>query len=76
MVSRCADWSHGTLVGDLKKESLTDIWHGEELKKIRLLHIAGKRRQIASCRDCDYMKGFSDITDLDNYSNILEDKYK
>lgn len=72
----CADWSHGTLVGDLKKESLIDIWHGEKLKAIRLMHIEGKRRQIASCCDCDYMKGFSDITDLDNYSNILMDKYK
>jgi radical SAM protein with 4Fe4S-binding SPASM domain len=72
----CADWSHGTLVGDLKEESLLDIWRGDKLKKIRLLHLTGNRRQIASCRNCDYMKGFADITDLDRYADILIEKYK
>ena len=34
----CVDWSHGTIVGDLNKESFYDVWNGEKLKNFRLLH--------------------------------------
>ena len=72
----CADWSHGTLVGDLKEENLLDIWNGEKLKSLRMLHLSGKREQIPSCCNCDYMKGFPEFTNLDRFSDTLIDKYK
>ena len=62
----CVDWSHGTIVGDLKKQSLIDIWSGDEMKQFRLLHLQGRRSEILACSNCDYMQGFSDITNLDN----------
>lgn len=62
----CVDWSHGTIVGDLKKSSLTDIWHGDKLREFRLKHLKGKRSEIHACSDCDYLQGLSETTNLDN----------
>lgn len=62
----CVDWSHGTVVGDLRKSSLTDIWHGNKLREFRLKHLRGKRSEIPACLDCDYMQGLAEITNLDN----------
>ena len=51
----CVDWSRKTKCGDVNKQSLQEIWHGDELKKLRLLHLGGRRTNIASCRNCKRM---------------------
>ena len=71
----CVDWSHGTVVGDLKESSLADIWHGSKLKEFRLKHLQGKRSEIPACAGCDYMKGFSENTNLDNVAHRLINLY-
>ena len=48
----CVDWSRGTLVGNVNENSLVDIWNGEPLKRIRRLHLDGKRSEISSCKNC------------------------
>lgn len=72
----CVDWSHGTVVGDLKESSLTDIWHGVKLKEFRLKHLQGKRSEIPACAGCDYIKGFPEHTDLDKTANRLINLYQ
>jgi len=67
----CVDWSHGTVVGDLKESSLSDIWNGVKLREFRLKHLRGKRSEIPACAGCDYIKGFSEITNLDNDTHRL-----
>ena len=61
----CVDWSHQTLVGDLKRERFLDIWNGEKLKQFRLLHLRNERHKIAPCENCHYMKGGTPLSDLD-----------
>ena len=63
----CVDWSHGTVVGNLKTESLDNIWNGEKLREFRILHLKGQRSKIGPCSNCDYIK------DKDKY-DLIDDK--
>ncbi len=71
----CVDWAMETVVGDLTKESLNDIWNGAEMKKFRLLHSNGNRAQIKACRNCHYLKGFPDHLYLDDKTSDLNKLY-
>lgn len=41
----CIDWAMLTTVGDLSKESLYDLWHGERLYEFRKMHLSGNRKK-------------------------------
>lgn len=69
----CVDWSRKTLCGDVHKQSLQAIWNGEELKRLRLLHLAGRRREIDSCRSCKRMP-LAECDRLDDYSDDIRKK--
>lgn len=49
------DWNHGTVVGNIKDESLSDIWFGPRLRAFRLMHVEGRRHENESCRNCKYL---------------------
>lgn len=50
----CADFFGEIMqLGDLKENSITEIWRGEQLQKVRKLHLEGKRNQISICRNCN-----------------------
>lgn len=46
------DWNKGSAVGDMTRESLGEIWHGERLRAFRRMHIEGRRAENPSCRNC------------------------
>lgn len=71
VVCCCVDWSRGTYVGNVKDESLYSIWHGNMLNDIRLKHLAGKRSELSSCRNCLRMP----IDDNDNLDNVTVEEY-
>jgi radical SAM protein with 4Fe4S-binding SPASM domain len=48
----CADQGGTTLLGDVRRQSIAEIWRGAELRRIREAHLAGQRRQIAMCDGC------------------------
>lgn len=52
----CADFPQSLLCGDVRKESLSQIWHGERLHMYRERHLSGKREQFALCRDCHTLR--------------------
>jgi radical SAM protein with 4Fe4S-binding SPASM domain len=62
----CVDWSHGTVVGNLKSESIEEVWNGKKLNEFRILHLKGQRSKIGPCSKCDYIK------DKDEYDFIDE----
>tara|TARA_B100000315_G_scaffold127921_1_gene117648 strand:+ start:20793 stop:21842 length:1050 start_codon:yes stop_codon:yes gene_type:complete len=72
----CADWSYGALIGDVKGESLANIWKGEKLQQFRLLHLRGERKNIKICSDCDVLTGAPMDSDLDAAATDLLEKYK
>lgn len=62
----CVDWSHDTVVGDVRQDSLVDIWRGERLRAFQLSHLRGQRETLKACRTCQYMQGYGSDSDLDD----------
>lgn len=71
-VSLCGnDWAYGTVVGNVKQQSLQEIWHGEALYEFRKTMLENRRREIPACADCYYLQIVPD--NLDAYAqNILK----
>jgi radical SAM protein with 4Fe4S-binding SPASM domain len=59
----CVDWSHSTIVGDLKYQSIQDIWNGAELFKFRKMHLEYRRSENRACADCQYLNTLQDNID-------------
>lgn len=71
----CVDWSHGTIVGDLKKESLYEVWNGPKLRKFRTLHLMKQKQKIPVCSKCQYIKGHHSFSHLDEDADFLLQKF-
>jgi len=71
----CVDWSFGTIVGDLRTQSLSEVWNGEALRRFRLTHLSGRRGEIPACADCQYMTGEGPNRDLDGQAERLLSLY-
>ena len=52
VVPCCRDLELKMALGNIKEKSLYDIWHGEEITRLRLLHIKGESDKIEACRYC------------------------
>ncbi len=69
----CVDWNNATKVGNLNEQSLFEIWHGEKIKDIRLMHLERRRHENPSCKYCT----MPDILPkTDNIDNIPEEKFE
>ncbi len=49
----CADMFSRSIVGDLKSNSITAIWNGPDLKKLRGQMVNRQRFEVPICQDCD-----------------------
>jgi len=65
----CVDWSLATLVGDLRTESLKELWEGERMYEFRKMHLTGNRHQNKACGDCHTIKGLPD--NIDAYADQI-----
>jgi len=64
------DWSRKLIIGDVKKESVKDIWNGEKLLNYQKMFLMKKRKQHSICGNCGQMThGMPD--DIDNFANEL-----
>jgi len=74
------DWKHHQIIGDLKNESLKNIWLGESLKGIQLAQLENKRDIYEMCKVCEVIKyGCYDNIDNDRetIANLIKNaKYK
>ena len=41
-------------LGNIKNESLAEIWNGERIINLRKMHLSGKRGDIELCKSCTY----------------------
>jgi radical SAM protein with 4Fe4S-binding SPASM domain len=72
-VSLCGnDWSHNTVVGDVNKESLVDIWRGRNLYEFRKMLLEGRRHENKACGDCYYLKIVPD--NIDSHRRMILEK--
>ncbi|MFC2051133.1 radical SAM/SPASM domain-containing protein [Chloroflexota bacterium] len=74
-VTQChSDYLEKNVLGDVKKQSLYEIWHGEPFKEVRKLHKTGRSLKLAPCRECSYRGEMEEVTvDVDGKKqNILK----
>lgn len=46
------DWGKEVLIGDVRTESALEIWTGEKLKALQVMHLEKKRDQVPFCAEC------------------------
>jgi radical SAM protein with 4Fe4S-binding SPASM domain len=49
----CDDWNHSTVLGNLKKQTIEEIWKGEKLNNIRKAHVKGEFWKVPLCSGCN-----------------------
>lgn len=50
-------WSYGALpVGDLRRQTLDQVWNSDEMVRLRSLHAQGRGAEIPACRDCSLVQ--------------------
>ena len=53
LVSSCfLDWGRKLLVGDVREQSLKDIWNSDALNALRHQHLEGRRKENPVCGSC------------------------
>ena len=70
-VSLCfLDWAHKLLLGNLREQSLKEIWQGEKLFQHQIAHLCRKRKGNSVCAQCGQLShGRPD--NIDPYVDIL-----
>lgn len=68
VVSCCVDWSRVNVIGNLQRESLSDIWRGKKLRKLQIEHLAGNKGMLEPCKDCS-MNDYCEVDNLDDYAD-------
>jgi radical SAM protein with 4Fe4S-binding SPASM domain len=59
----CVDWAKETVVGDLKTQTLAEVWRGERLREFQLAHLDRRRSEISACRNCTFLHTAPDNLD-------------
>jgi len=49
------DWGRKMIVGDVRQQSVKEIWNGKELKAFRKMFLEGERKNHPQCRNCGQM---------------------
>ena len=69
------DWSRKLIIGNVKRESVKDIWNGEKLLDYQKMFLMKKRKEHPVCSDCGQMShGLPD--DIDAYTDMLLERLK
>jgi radical SAM protein with 4Fe4S-binding SPASM domain len=74
-VSLCVqDWAHKLVVGDVRNESLLNIWRGKEINMHRIVHLEYRRKDNPICSICPVMK-HGVLDDIDKHASAIRDRY-
>ena len=68
----CADMFSQTVVGDLKSNSITEVWNGQKMKNYRDQMVGRKRFDVPICQDCDIHLSWHNLKEYyDSKGNFL-----
>jgi radical SAM protein with 4Fe4S-binding SPASM domain len=63
VVPCCVAWEKSLVVGNVKHQTLAEIWSGEPLARIHRLHLSGRGQELAACKNCDTIFNSPDSVD-------------
>jgi len=67
----CFDWSTQVNVGDMRDNTLLEIWYGDKIGEFWKMHLYGERYKNPACKDCQYIYGAPDYLDVGAREAIL-----
>ena len=71
----CADMFSRSIIGDLKSNSITEVWNGLHMKNLRNQMVNRKRFEVPICQDCDIHLSWHNLNEYyDKSGNFLEDR--
>lgn len=54
LIRFCAeDWYNKTAIGDIRKQSIREVWQGKEYRRLRKIHLTGEYSAIPICSKCN-----------------------
>jgi radical SAM protein with 4Fe4S-binding SPASM domain len=56
----CVDWAKQAVVGDLKTQTLEQVWNGQELRDFHLAHLERRKSELPACKNCTYLHTMPD----------------
>jgi radical SAM protein with 4Fe4S-binding SPASM domain len=48
----CHDWNRATVIGDVRTQTLEEVWNSPRINEVRRLVLRKKYDRIAACKDC------------------------
>jgi radical SAM protein with 4Fe4S-binding SPASM domain len=73
LVSSCfLDWKRKLIIGDVRVESMKEIWNSKKMNDLRIMHLEGKRKKIDSCGSCGQLSHCLP-DNIDKFVNEIKD---
>jgi MoaA/NifB/PqqE/SkfB family radical SAM enzyme len=67
------DWQRTLIIGDVREQSIADIWRGAQLRKHQLMMLRGERSSHPTCHNCGQLThGMPD--NIDDHRKIVLEK--
>ncbi len=57
----CDDWGKKTVLGNLKNQTMHQIWNSKKIKQYRKFHLKGDYHKVPLCEKCDVWTMYEDI---------------
>lgn len=71
----CVDAKADTKLGDVRTQSLREIWDGPVMREFRLMQLRGERARNRACNGCSYVLGQHKESELDHARERLMEVY-
>ncbi len=76
LVSSCfLDWGRKLVIGDVRQQSMKEIWNSDKMNALRLQHLEGRRRENGVCGNCGQLSHCLP-DNIDAHRPMLLDKFK
>lgn len=75
LVSACfIDWGRKLIIGDVREQSMKEIWNSDLMNKLRLQHLRGERKQNPVCGNCGQLSNCQP-DNIDPHREILLERF-
>ena len=75
LVSSCfLDWKRKLIIGDVRVESMKDIWNSKKMNRLRLMHLEKKRKNIDACSSCGQLSHCLP-DNVDKFANEIKENF-
>jgi radical SAM protein with 4Fe4S-binding SPASM domain len=76
LVSSCfLDWGRKLVIGDVRQQSMKQIWNSPQMNALRLQHLEGRRMQNAVCGNCGQLSHCLP-DNIDAHRAVLLERFK